>query len=84
MTDKDIIDAWGKIREIDSSIPDNALDFMKDSAIERLSRKRLTLEEIDSHAKNYSEDRSIGDKEQDSECAYDFRMGMLTARNLLG
>lgn len=36
MTEKDIIDAWAKIRKIDNTIPDEVLDFMKDCAIDRL------------------------------------------------
>ena len=33
---KDIIDAWGEIRKIDQTIPDEVLDLMKDAAIEKL------------------------------------------------
>jgi hypothetical protein len=36
MTQKDITDAWAKIRKIDNTIPDDVLNFMKDSAIEKL------------------------------------------------
>jgi hypothetical protein len=38
MTEKDIIDAYIKIRKIDNTIPDDVLDFMKDSAINKLNK----------------------------------------------
>lgn len=79
MTEKDIRDAWTKIKEVDHTIPDNVLDFMKDCAIEKLNRKRLTLEEIDKISHNMSEIYRW--KDDHSIC---FKRGMLTARNLLG
>ncbi len=33
---KDIIEAYYRIRTIDQTIPDEVLDFMKDSAVEKL------------------------------------------------
>lgn len=39
MKRKDITDAWALIRKIDQTIPDDVLDFMKDSAIAALSKK---------------------------------------------
>lgn len=36
MTRKDIIDAWARIRKIDSTIPDEVLDFMKKASLEKL------------------------------------------------
>jgi len=36
MTEKDIINAYCRIREIDQTIPDEVLDFMKEAAIEKL------------------------------------------------
>lgn len=36
MNKKMIIDAYCRIRTIDNTIPDDVLDFMKDSALERL------------------------------------------------
>jgi hypothetical protein len=36
MTEKMIIDAYCRIRTIDNTIPDDVLDFMKNSAIEKL------------------------------------------------
>ena len=36
MKQKDIIDAWVRIRTIDQTIPDDVLDFMKDAAIAAL------------------------------------------------
>ena len=36
MTEKDIIDAYVKIRTIDNTIPDDVLDFMKQCALEKL------------------------------------------------
>ena len=36
-TRKQIIDAYCKIRTIDNTIPDDVLDFMKHSALEKLS-----------------------------------------------
>lgn len=36
MEKKDIIEAWARIRQIDQTIPDDVLDFMKDAAIEKL------------------------------------------------
>lgn len=38
MKDKDIIDAYCKIRTIDQTIPDDVLDFMKEAAIEKLNK----------------------------------------------
>lgn len=38
MTPKDIRDAWARIRKIDQTIPDDVLDFMKDAALDALSR----------------------------------------------
>lgn len=37
MTEREIIQAYCRIREIDNSIPDNILDLMRDSAIEKLA-----------------------------------------------
>lgn len=37
MKKEEIISAWAKIREENNSIPDDVLDFMKNSAIEKLS-----------------------------------------------
>jgi hypothetical protein len=39
MKEEDIIAAWVKIRKIDNTIPDEVLDFMKDSAIRKLKNK---------------------------------------------
>jgi len=39
MTKKEIIDAWAEIRRTNHSIPDDVLDFMKDSAIKALDRE---------------------------------------------
>lgn len=36
MKKEDIINAYVRIRQIDHTIPDDVLDFMKDSAIEKL------------------------------------------------
>lgn len=36
MKQRDITDAYARIRTIDNTIPDDVLDFMKDSAIEKL------------------------------------------------
>jgi hypothetical protein len=36
MVKKNIIDAYIRIREIDNTIPDEVLDFMKDAAVEKL------------------------------------------------
>ena len=36
MKESDIIDAYCKIRKIDNTIPDEVLDFMKESALKRL------------------------------------------------
>ena len=33
---KAILDAWARIRKIDQTIPDEVLDFMKDSALQRI------------------------------------------------
>lgn len=35
----DILNAYVRIREIDNTIPDDVLDFMKDAAIEKLKTK---------------------------------------------
>jgi len=41
MKKEDIITAWVKIRKIEHTIPDEVLDFMKDSAINKLEEKKL-------------------------------------------
>jgi hypothetical protein len=38
MNEKMIRDAYCKIRTIDQTIPDDVLDFMKEAALEKLSR----------------------------------------------
>lgn len=38
MKKSDIIDAYCRIRKIDQTIPDEVLDFMKESALERLDK----------------------------------------------
>ena len=47
MTEKDIVQAYVRIRKIDNTIPDEVLDFMKDSAI-----RNIRLMDID---KSYEE-----------------------------
>ena len=42
---------------------------------------RLPLKDIEKKAKEWAKSRSNGDAEQDSECEYDFKMGMIKARN---
>jgi hypothetical protein len=41
MLDKDITDAWAKIRKIDSTIPDEVLDFMRSAALEKLEWQKI-------------------------------------------
>lgn len=36
---KEIINAWARIRNIDQTIPDDVLDFMKDAAIEKINNQ---------------------------------------------
>jgi len=38
MSIQDIVNAWALIRKIDQTIPDEVLDFMKNTAIDRLQR----------------------------------------------
>lgn len=38
MTEQDIRQAYVRIREIDNTIPDEVLDFMKDASIEKLNK----------------------------------------------
>lgn len=38
MTENDIIKAYVRMREIDNTIPDEVLDFMKDASIEKLNK----------------------------------------------
>lgn len=45
MTKEDIINAYCRIRTVDYNIPDDVLDFMKDSAIEKLEGT-LTIPDI--------------------------------------
>jgi hypothetical protein len=45
--------------------------------------ERLSLDEINKQAKEWSKERSVGNKEQDEECEYDFKCGMLAARSFL-
>ena len=37
MNNKNVIDAYCKIRKMDNTIPDDVLDFMKEAALEKLS-----------------------------------------------
>lgn len=53
MTEKDIIDAWAKIRKIDNTIPDDVLDFMKDCAIDRLKGDDGPFPKLPIIAKNW-------------------------------
>ena len=39
----DIVDAWARIRTIDNTIPDDVLDFMKDSAIKVLDKQTIDI-----------------------------------------
>ena len=43
MNELDIISAWARIRKIDNTIPDEVLDFMKESAIEKLRHNQSDL-----------------------------------------
>lgn len=43
MTEKAIIDAYARIRTIDQTIPDDVLDFMKDSAIKNLRQQTFKV-----------------------------------------
>lgn len=45
MTEKMIIDAYCRIRTIDNSIPGDVLDFMKESALEKL-RKHTVIKSV--------------------------------------
>lgn len=82
MKKEDILSAWAKIRKIDNSIPDDVLDFMKDSAINNLTNK-LSLEDINKLSSQWSSQRSIGDEDEDQECMYDYGMGMRAAYIIL-
>jgi len=55
MTEKMIIDAYCRIRKIDQAIPDEVLDFMKDSAIEKLRVK------VDSNINNMNHNCTLSD-----------------------
>lgn len=48
MKKADIIDAYIKIRKIDNTIPDEVLDFMKDSAVEKLAKINDTIAILES------------------------------------
>jgi hypothetical protein len=59
MTNKDIIDAWAEIRRTNQSIPDEVLDFMKDSALAGIESNLLAtplrdLEASDNKSSNIS------------------------------
>ena len=45
MTEQMIRDAYIRIRTIDQTIPDDVLDFMKDSAIDALNSKWISVKE---------------------------------------
>jgi NTP pyrophosphatase (non-canonical NTP hydrolase) len=45
MTEKDIIDAYCRIRTIDNTIPDDVLDFMKDASIEKMEEELREVKE---------------------------------------
>ena len=61
MDKKQIIDAYCRIRTIDNTIPDDVLDFMKDSAIEKieqLEKAEIRPNEHWGHKGNFHEDKS--------------------------
>ena len=43
MTEQMIRDAYIRIRTIDQTIPDDVLDFMKDSAIDALNKQMVSI-----------------------------------------
>lgn len=59
MNKEDIIKAYTRIRTIDNTIPDDVLDFMKESALKQLSlcsvsqQRELLLSYAEYHNKNF-------------------------------
>lgn len=47
MNKQDILDAWATIRKTNSSIPDDVLDFMKDSSVAALEANEIKLSDVD-------------------------------------
>jgi hypothetical protein len=66
MNTKDIIEAWARIRKIDQTIPDDVLDFMKDSAIVALAASQ-SQEAPDKHSEAPIECYVRSDEQTDLE-----------------
>lgn len=47
MNKQAILDAWATIRKTNSSIPDDVLDFMKDSSVAALEANEIKLSDVD-------------------------------------
>lgn len=54
MKNKDIIDAYCRIRKIDNTIPDDVLDFMKDAALEKLNSINNAIRVMEAMCDNIS------------------------------
>ena len=83
MTHKNIVDAYCRIRAIDQTIPDHVLDFMKQSALEKLFRVLPSDDEIDKAAIAFANehcDEVNGDLTVETEC---FDAGANWMRNKL-
>ncbi len=72
MKPKDIIDAYCRIRKIDSTIPDDVLDFMKDSALKSLEVIKQDGIRIESSVPGY--DTITIPKPTKSELIHDLKM----------
>lgn len=46
MTEQEIIEAWLEIRKTNNTIPDNVLNFMKESALKELKKVKVTADEL--------------------------------------
>lgn len=61
MTEKMIIDAYCRIRTIDNTIPDDVLDFMKDAALEALTKQTdVNLPVMQAEWSDVSEGAAVG------------------------
>lgn len=45
--------------------------------------EELNFEVIDTLAKAWADSRSVGDEDQDIQCEYDYKQGLLAARRIL-
>lgn len=84
MTEKMIIDAYCRIREIDNSIPDDVLEFMKNSALEKLRNGNNTDWDKFAEALYQKHGESLVDADDaDEDNPYDYWLQDVTVTDIV-